>query len=85
MSFNSVETKLIYLHVDYSELDSQLLKLIEKFYTYNHKTHVYLQGEWVSMGVISNGTYGIPEGIFYSFPCTIDSTRNWSVVQVGSS
>lgn len=27
-------------------------------------------GEWVSMGVPSDGSYGIPEGIVYSFPCT---------------
>lgn len=27
-------------------------------------------GEWVSMGVPSDGSYGVPEGIVYSFPCT---------------
>jgi malate dehydrogenase len=28
------------------------------------------KGEWVTMGVPSDGSYGIPEGIIYGFPCT---------------
>lgn len=28
-------------------------------------------GEWVSMGVLSDGTYGIPKDIVFSFPVTI--------------
>ena len=27
-------------------------------------------GDWVSMGVVSDGSYGIPEGIIAGFPCT---------------
>jgi malate dehydrogenase len=27
-------------------------------------------GDWVSMGVASDGSYGIPEGIVYSYPVT---------------
>jgi malate dehydrogenase len=27
-------------------------------------------GDWVSMGVPSDGTYGIPEGVMYGYPCT---------------
>ena len=27
-------------------------------------------GEWVSMGVPSDGTYDIPEGVIYGFPCS---------------
>lgn len=27
-------------------------------------------GEWVSMGILSDGSYGIPEGIMYGFPVT---------------
>jgi malate dehydrogenase len=27
-------------------------------------------GDWVSMGVVSDGSYGAPEGIISSFPCT---------------
>jgi malate dehydrogenase len=26
--------------------------------------------DWVSMGVPSDGSYGIPEGVIYSYPCT---------------
>lgn len=33
------------------------------------------------MGVLSDGSlYGIPEGIIYSMPVTIDSNREWTVV-----
>jgi malate dehydrogenase len=28
------------------------------------------EGDWVSMGVVSDGSYGIPEGIIAGFPCT---------------
>ncbi|XP_076463404.1 malate dehydrogenase, cytoplasmic-like isoform X1 [Babylonia areolata] len=35
---------------------------------------------WVSMGVMSNGSYGIPEGIIYSFPVRI-SNQQWEVVE----
>lgn len=39
-------------------------------------------GEWVSMAVPIDGSYGIPEGVVYSFPVTIDpKTREWSIVQ----
>jgi malate/lactate dehydrogenase len=40
------------------------------------------EGSWVSMGVISDGSYGQPEGIVYSFPCTC-AGGEWSIVQVG--
>ena len=37
-------------------------------------------GDWVSMAVPSDGSYGVPEGLISGFPCT---TKNgeWSVVQ----
>ncbi|MCO7240555.1 MULTISPECIES: malate dehydrogenase [unclassified Aeromicrobium] len=37
-------------------------------------------GDWVSMAVRSDGSYGIPEGLVYSYPVT---TRDgdWSIVQ----
>ena len=38
------------------------------------------EGEWVSMGVLSDGSYGIDEGLCYSFPVTC-SGREWHVVQ----
>merc|ERR1719510_2114985 len=37
-------------------------------------------GEWVSMGVPSDGSYGIAEGIVYSFPCTC-SNGEYKIVQ----
>jgi malate dehydrogenase len=38
------------------------------------------QGDWVSMGVYSDGSYGIEEGLIYSFPVTC-SDGDWSIVQ----
>ena len=35
----------------------------------------------MSMGIISDGSYGIPEGITYSFPVTIGADRVYSIVQ----
>lgn len=35
---------------------------------------------WVSMGVCSDGSYGIPPGLVYSFPVTCDKGQ-WSIVQ----
>lgn len=36
--------------------------------------------DWVSFGAWSNGnTYGVPEGLYYSFPVTIQNQK-WSVV-----
>jgi malate dehydrogenase len=37
-------------------------------------------GEWVSMGVPSDGSYGIPEGLISGFPCTC-SGGEWSIVE----
>ena len=37
-------------------------------------------GDWVSMAVPSDGSYGVPEGIISSFPCTC-SDGQWSIVQ----
>jgi malate dehydrogenase len=38
------------------------------------------EGDWVSMAVPSDGSYGVPEGIISSFPCTcVDG--EWSIVQ----
>jgi malate dehydrogenase len=36
--------------------------------------------DWVSMAVPSDGSYGVPEGIISSFPCTT-SGGEWSIVQ----
>jgi len=37
-------------------------------------------GDWVSMGVFSDGSYGTPEGVMFSFPITIKDGK-WSIVQ----
>ncbi len=37
-------------------------------------------GDWVSMGIPSDGSYGVPEGIISSFPCTV-TNGEYSVVQ----
>ena len=39
-----------------------------------HSHPISLQGEWTSMGVLSDGScYGIPEGIIYSVPVYINA------------
>jgi malate dehydrogenase len=38
------------------------------------------EGDWVSMAVVSDGSYGTPEGLVSSFPCTT-SGGEWSIVQ----
>jgi len=37
-------------------------------------------GDWVSMAVPSEGSYGVPEGIISSFPCTTQD-GDWTIVQ----
>ncbi|MCL2769730.1 MAG: malate dehydrogenase [Solirubrobacterales bacterium] len=37
-------------------------------------------GDWVSMGVPSDGSYGLPEGLLCGFPCTC-AGGEWSIVQ----
>ncbi|MDG1693344.1 MAG: malate dehydrogenase [Porticoccaceae bacterium] len=37
-------------------------------------------GDWVSMGVYSDGSYGITEGLIYSFPCICEA-GDWKIVQ----
>ncbi|MDA8786466.1 malate dehydrogenase [Porticoccaceae bacterium] len=38
------------------------------------------EGDWVSMGVYSDGSYGIAEGLIYSFPC-VCKDGDWEIVQ----
>ena len=38
------------------------------------------EGNWVSMGVPSNGSYGIPSGVIFSFPVTCQSGQ-YKIVQ----
>jgi malate dehydrogenase len=36
--------------------------------------------EWVSMGVPSDGSYGVPEGLICGFPCTC-TNGDWEIIQ----
>jgi malate dehydrogenase len=38
------------------------------------------EGDWVSMSVVSDGSYGVPEGLISSFPVTVTDGA-WSIVQ----
>ncbi len=38
------------------------------------------KGQWTSAGVYSDGSYGIPAGLMYSFPLQTDG-HTWSIVQ----
>lgn len=38
------------------------------------------EGDWVSMAVYSDGSYGISEGLIYSFPC-VCKNGDWEIVQ----
>lgn len=38
------------------------------------------KGKWVSMGVVSDGSYGVPKDIVYSFPVAIEN-KQWKIVQ----
>ncbi len=38
------------------------------------------EGDWTSMAVYSDGSYGIQEGLIYSFPCTCKN-GDWEIVQ----
>ena len=39
------------------------------------------EGDWVSMAVPSDGSYGVPEGVISSFPCTVSAEGVYSIVQ----
>ena len=38
------------------------------------------EGDWVSMGVPSDGSYDVPEGLISSFPCVVRD-GHWEIVQ----
>jgi malate dehydrogenase len=42
--------------------------------------HGTAAGEWASMAVCSNGQYGVPEGLIFSYPCTVQDGQ-WQVVE----
>jgi malate dehydrogenase len=39
------------------------------------------QDDWFSAGVVSDGSYGIPAGLIYSFPLVTKDGRTWSIVR----
>ena len=49
---------------------------IDHVHDWVHGTPV---GDWVSMAVPSDGSYGVPEGLMSSFPCTA-SDGQWKIV-----
>ena len=50
---------------------------IDQLKNWIHGTPV---GDWVSMGVLSDGSYGIPEGLIYGFPVTCQNGE-YAIVQ----
>ena len=38
------------------------------------------EGDWVSMGIPSDGSYGVPEGLIYGFPVTVSGGK-YEIVQ----
>ncbi|XP_075554732.1 malate dehydrogenase, cytoplasmic-like isoform X2 [Dermacentor variabilis] len=40
----------------------------------------FLSGHWVSMAVLSDGSYGSPADVMFSYPVHIDSQRHWRIV-----
>jgi hypothetical protein len=38
-------------------------------------------GEWRSVCVVSDGSYGVPAGLINSFPVTSDGKGGWKIVQ----
>ncbi len=38
-------------------------------------------GDWVSMAVVSDGSYGVPEGLISGFPVTTDGAGTYEIVQ----
>ncbi|MBI4606294.1 MAG: malate dehydrogenase, partial [Planctomycetes bacterium] len=39
------------------------------------------KGDWTSAGVVSDGSYGIPEGLVSSFPVRVQPGGAWEVVK----
>ncbi len=41
---------------------------------------VTTKDDWASLCVLSDGSYGAPEGLISGFPCTTDGNGNWQIV-----
>jgi len=44
-------------------------------------TNPTADGDWFSAAVCSDGSYGVPEGLIYSFPLRADGKGGWEIVQ----
>jgi malate dehydrogenase len=42
--------------------------------------HATPNGSFTSIAVLSDGSYGVQEGLISSFPCTTDGQGNWTIV-----
>jgi len=42
---------------------------------------VTTKDDWASLCVLSDGSYGAPEGVVSGFPCTTDGLGNWQIVE----
>ena len=42
---------------------------------------VTTKDDWASLCVLSDGSYGTPEGLISGFPCTTDCKGNWQIVR----
>ncbi len=38
-------------------------------------------GDWTSAAIVSNGEYGVPTGLVFGYPVTVDGSMNWKVVE----
>ena len=38
-------------------------------------------GDWFSAGVVSDGSYGVPAGLIYSYPLSSPDGKSWSIVK----
>lgn len=39
------------------------------------------EGRWVTMGVPSDGSYGVPEGMVFGFPCIVKEDGSYEIVK----
>jgi malate dehydrogenase len=37
--------------------------------------------DWISAAVLSEGQYGVPRGLVFSFPCSTDANGNFTVIE----
>lgn len=54
--------------------------MIHSFQICIYRWHGTESGKWVSMGVVSDGSYNIPKDIVFSFPVSIEN-KKWKIVQ----